>query len=66
MEKNVLLLLFGLLPILGGCVYYEPQPPPQPPVEKKVIVCHKGKNISIPQSALKAHLAHGDKLGPCP
>ena len=33
---------------------------------KKVTICHKGKNtITISQSALKAHLAHGDKLGAC-
>ena len=34
---------------------------------KKVTICHKGKNtITISQAALKAHLAHGDILGPCP
>lgn len=32
----------------------------------KVQVCHKGKVIIvISESALKAHLAHGDKLGTC-
>jgi len=37
---------------------------------QKVLVCHKpNKNahtLSIPQSAVPAHLGHGDKLGPCP
>jgi hypothetical protein len=37
---------------------------------EKVLVCHKpDKNphtLSIPQSAVPAHLAHGDTLGPCP
>jgi hypothetical protein len=36
----------------------------------KVLVCHKpGKNqhtLSLPQSAVPAHLGHGDKLGACP
>ena len=32
----------------------------------KVTICHKGKNtITVSQAALKAHLAHGDKLGAC-
>ena len=38
--------------------------------EEKVLVCHKpNKNphtLSIPKSALPAHLGHGDKLGSCP
>ncbi|MFT3890006.1 MAG: hypothetical protein QM730_00090 [Anaerolineales bacterium] len=37
---------------------------------EKVLVCHKpGKNqhtLSLPQSAVPAHLGHGDKLGACP
>ena len=28
-------------------------------------VCHKGKEISISQSAVNAHLNHGDTLGDC-
>ena len=32
----------------------------------KVTICHKGKNtITVSQAALKAHLAHGDTVGPC-
>ena len=38
--------------------------------EDKVLVCHKPKKnahtLSIPKSALPAHLGHGDTLGPCP
>ena len=39
--------------------------------EEKVLVCHKpdkkgGHTISISESAVPAHLAHGDILGPCP
>ena len=37
---------------------------------EKVLVCHKpDKNahtLSLPQSAVPAHLGHGDILGPCP
>ncbi|HKY55783.1 MAG TPA: DUF5666 domain-containing protein [Anaerolineales bacterium] len=48
-------------------------PPDQgetPTEGEKVLVCHKpDKNahtLSLPQSAVPAHLAHGDILGPCP
>lgn len=38
--------------------------------EEKVLVCHKpdkkgGHTISIASPAVPAHLAHGDKMGPC-
>jgi len=32
---------------------------------KKVIICHKGQTISVSQSALQAHLNHGDCVGQC-
>ena len=33
----------------------------------KVTLCHKGKKtITVGAPAVKAHLAHGDKLGRCP
>ena len=31
----------------------------------KMTICHKGKDLSIPPSALGGHLGHGDKLGSC-
>lgn len=31
----------------------------------KVTVCHNGETIEISESALQAHLNHGDYLGPC-
>ena len=38
---------------------------------EKVLICHKpdkkgGHTLSVSSSAVPAHLAHGDKLGPCP
>jgi len=31
----------------------------------KIIICHKGETIEINESALQAHLDHGDYIGPC-
>ena len=38
---------------------------------EKALICHKpdrngGHTLSVAEPALTAHLAHGDKLGPCP
>jgi hypothetical protein len=31
-----------------------------------MVVCHKGKKtLELPSEAAKAHLNHGDRLGPC-
>jgi hypothetical protein len=56
-----------------GTVIIPPPPPEEPPgvEEGKVTICHKpdGKNphtITVAQSALQAHLDHGDTLGACP
>ncbi len=48
-----------------------PPLPILPPPSAKVTLCHKpnSKNprtITVDQSALPAHLGHGDTLGPCP
>ncbi len=32
---------------------------------RKVILCHNGHTISVAPQAVRAHLAHGDILGPC-
>jgi uncharacterized repeat protein (TIGR01451 family) len=34
-------------------------------VVRKVVLCHKGRTIKVPKSAVKKHRKHGDKLGPC-
>jgi uncharacterized delta-60 repeat protein len=38
---------------------------PAKPKPKKVTLCHKGRTIKVPKSAVKKHRKHGDKLGPC-
>jgi hypothetical protein len=46
-----------------------PAPPPPtntPTTEEKVVICHNGNTIEVDTSAVAAHLAHGDTLGPCP
>jgi len=32
----------------------------------KVMICHKGKTITVAKPAEKAHLRHGDRAGRCP
>ena len=65
----------GTINVVGIIVLHQPDPvvvPPEWPDDgAKVAVCHKpeSKNphtITISQSALKAHLGHGDTIGPCP
>ncbi len=34
------------------------------PREDRVTICHKGKTTTVAESALPAHLAHGDTEGP--
>jgi hypothetical protein len=32
---------------------------------EKVLLCHKGKDLEVPPSAVGGHLRHGDSLGSC-
>ena len=44
----------------------KPKPPPGKAKGKaKVVLCHKGTTIRVGAPAVKAHLRHGDKPGPC-
>jgi hypothetical protein len=61
-----LLLTVLLAALVCGCVIV--------PVDGKsgkagggtTLVCHKGKKtLELPQDAVRAHLNHGDYLGPC-
>lgn len=47
--------------IVSGCaVHGSPHGP------ENVAVCHKSKKtLVLPESAVEAHLGHGDTLGPC-
>ncbi|MCA9954371.1 MAG: FecR domain-containing protein [Anaerolineales bacterium] len=42
-----------------------PAPTDTPPANL-VTICHNGNTIQVDESAVDAHLAHGDTLGPCP
>lgn len=33
--------------------------------EEKVLICHKGHDITVSGNAVNAHLAHGDQIGSC-
>ncbi len=52
---------------LCGCAEFVPSTTPPPDGSKgEVTICHKGKKtMTIPRSALKGHLGHGDYEGPC-
>lgn len=46
-----------------GCATVVEDRPPKGP--HKVAICHKGKTIHVDESAVKAHLKHGDYMGIC-
>jgi hypothetical protein len=63
----------GTVQVITIVILYSPEIEEPPTVEQgeKVMICHKpdGKNphtIVVSQSAVPAHLGHGDFLGPCP
>lgn len=33
--------------------------------QQKVTICHNGKTLTVGAPAAKAHLDHGDTVGPC-
>ena len=58
---------------LGPCPDPDPDPDPDPgpDPEDRVTICHREGNgsshsITVDESAVAAHLAHGDSLGHCP
>jgi hypothetical protein len=59
-------LFFSILLVgLAGCVLPETRGSGKAGGDTTV-VCHKGKKtLELPSSAAKAHLGHGDRLGPC-
>jgi uncharacterized delta-60 repeat protein len=49
---------FAVARFSGAAVKAKPKP-------KKFTLCHKGRTIKVPKSAVKKHRKHGDKLGAC-
>ena len=57
------LILFLLFSCIGCSVGVRES---GPKAGDKVAICHKGKKtIYVDEAAVKAHLEHGDYLGPC-
>lgn len=55
-------MAMGLLGMMAGCVVV----PSEPQQDNKTAVCHKGKKtLYVGDSAVDAHLNHGDYVGPC-
>jgi len=57
--------------VITKIIIVKPEEDSEPTNGKKVLICHKpdkkgGHTLSIAEPAVPAHLAHGDKLGPCP
>lgn len=51
----------AVIVMLSGCASYG-----TPYGDDKVTICHKNrKTLVLPESAVSAHLAHGDTYGPC-
>jgi hypothetical protein len=56
----ILFLLISCIGCAGGLQESTPK------AGGKVAICHKGKKtIYVDESAVKAHLGHGDYMGPC-
>jgi hypothetical protein len=57
-------VIFFLIILCYGCAVGLEGSAPGP--EGKAVICHKGKKtISVGESAVKAHLGHGDYMGVC-
>jgi Prealbumin-like fold domain len=50
--------------VLGGTAGAKDKPG-QGKGREKVVLCHKGMTIRVARPAVRAHLRHGDTLGPC-
>ena len=56
------IILISLVLCIGCATVVADKPPKGP---DKVAICHKGKTIYVSESAVKAHLKHGDYMGIC-
>jgi hypothetical protein len=70
------LLVAAIVLLAGGCMVHETDRyyvrdgnrvyGSSAPVADHQLVCHKGKKtLSLPPSAVDAHMGHGDRRGPC-
>jgi hypothetical protein len=58
---SVLMLMFA-----SGCVVVPFDTPGKKAGGDTALVCHKGKKtMELPRAAVRAHLDHGDSMGPC-
>lgn len=63
---RVLLMAGAAALILSGCAVHGAPYGSGPYHSEKVAVCHKNKKtLMLPESAVDAHLGHGDTLGRC-
>lgn len=63
-SSRSLAAVFAAALLLSGCATYGYGADPYH--DDKVAVCHKNKKtLMLPESAVDAHLGHGDTLGPC-
>ena len=56
----------GCLALLGGVGLANDAISGKQYGKDKVTICHKGKTLKVPATAVKGHQRHGDTLGPCP
>jgi hypothetical protein len=59
------LMGLALVAFAGAAVAKGPPHPGKGLGREKVTLCHKGHTITVGKPAVRAHLRHGDTLGPC-
>ncbi|NJN05192.1 MAG: hypothetical protein HC814_00585 [Rhodobacteraceae bacterium] len=65
MKPSALRTLIATLALVAATSAFAQKKDPVSPNEPKVTICHNGHSITVAQSAVPAHLAHGDTIGPC-
>jgi hypothetical protein len=65
MKPSVLRTILATLVLSAATSALAQKPDSVSPNEPKVTICHNGRSLTVAQSAVPAHLAHGDSVGPC-